>query len=133
MAQFQFNFEKTYKEVDIAGKVYRIEFNDEAQAKYQKVLKGFEKEANAIIGSIENYQSATDEEIDKLQAEQKALVKRTIEVFLGEGVFDEVYEMAGRSIMNLMELVTFLTNMYVEETRNKAEKAQNKYLANVKK
>lgn len=45
---FQFNFEKTYKEVDVAGKVYQVEFNDDAINKYQKSLK-------ALVRKLKKY------------------------------------------------------------------------------
>ncbi len=55
-----------------------------------------------------------------------------METFLGENTFDELYEKAGKSISNLISLVDYLNNLYIEEAKEKAEKAQAKYLANIK-
>ncbi|ANT40247.1 MULTISPECIES: hypothetical protein [Bacillus] len=130
---FQFNFEKTYKEVDVAGKVYQVEFNDDAINKYQKSLKSFGKKTKEVQGLIPDYEKATDEEIDNLMNKQKELVKHVVETFLGEGTFEDLYEKAGKSVGNLMTLVDYLNNLYLEEAKEKAEKVQAKYLANVKK
>lgn len=133
MTQFKFEFEKTYKEVDVAGKVYQVEFNDEAINKYQKSLKSFEKKTKEVQDLIPDYDKATDEEIDNVMNKQKELVKHVVETFLGENTFDELYEKAGKSIGNLISLVDYLNNLYIEEAKRKAEQAQAKYLANMKK
>lgn len=133
MEQFKFEFEKTYKEVEVAGKVYQVEFNDEAINKYQKSLKNFEKQTKEVQGLIPDYEKATDEEFDNVMNKQKELVKHVVETFLGENTFDELYEKAGKSISNLISLVDYLNNLYIEEAKEKAEKAQAKYLANIKK
>lgn len=133
MAQFKFEFEKTYKEVEVAGKVYQVEFNDDAINKYQKSLKNFEKQTKEVEGLIPDYEKATDEEFDNVMNKQKELVKHVVETFLGENTFDELYEKAGKSISNLISLVDYLNNLYIEEAKEKAEKAQAKYLANIKK
>ncbi|MGG1339882.1 hypothetical protein ABE244_04670 [Bacillus toyonensis] len=133
MTQFKFEFEKTYKEVDVAGKVYQVEFNDEAINKYQKSLKSFEKKTKEVQDLIPDYDKAMDEEIDNVMNKQKELVKHVVETFLGENTFDELYEKAGKSIGNLISLVDYLNNLYIEEAKRKAEQAQAKYLANMKK
>ncbi|PEB52444.1 hypothetical protein COO03_11690 [Bacillus sp. AFS098217] len=132
MTQFKFNFEKTYKEIDVAGKVYRVNFDDDALAKYQKELRIFEDKSKELTGKEIDYTTITDTEIDAMQVTQRELVKHVVEVFLGDGTFEELYEKAGRSVMNLMALVTYLSDIYAEETRSKTEEVQNKYLNNIK-
>lgn len=133
MTQFKFEFEKTYKEVDVAGKLYKIEFNDDAITKYQKELKTFDKDSKELAALITDYEKATDEEIDAVMSKQKEMTKHVVETFLGEGTFDELYEKAGKSVTNLMGLVNYLSDLYVEEAKGKTEQAQSKYLQNVKK
>ncbi|HDR8155539.1 TPA: hypothetical protein QC057_004568 [Bacillus cereus] len=133
MTQFKFEFEKTYKEVDVAGKLYKIEFNDDAITKYQKELKTFDKDSKELAALITDYEKATDEEIDAVMSKQKEMTKHVVETFLGEGTFDELYEKAGKSVTNLMGLVNYLSDLYVEEAKGKTEQAQAKYLQNVKK
>ncbi|MYW24985.1 hypothetical protein GTY48_15565 [Bacillus thuringiensis] len=133
MTQFTFNFEKTYKEIDVAGTLYQVEFNDEAITKYQKAFKRFDKEIKVVTDKISDYESATDEVIEETAKKQKEVVKDIVETFLGEGTFDSLYEKAGKSSTNLMGLVHYLNGLYVEEERKKAEETRNKYLSNVKK
>lgn len=130
---FQFNFEQTYKEVNVAGTVYKVEFNDDALAKYQKELKNFEKETKELQSLVPDIDNATDEKIDELMEKQRAIAKHVVETFLGENTFEELYEKAGRSVNNLLSLVHYLNDLYVEEELSRSEKASSKYLANLKK
>lgn len=130
---FQFNFEKTYKEVDVAGKLFKVEFNDDALNRYQKSLKRFKASTNVLQNSITDYEKATDEEIDALTVKQKEITKDVVDTFLGEGAFEELYDIAGRAVANLLGLVHYLQDIYVEESMKTSEKSQSKYLANLKK
>ncbi|MBO1628191.1 hypothetical protein [Bacillus arachidis] len=133
MTQFKFEFEKTHKEVDIAGEIHRVDFNDDSILKYGKAFKKFDKDSKEVTGLIQNFETATDEEIEQLSVKQKELVKDIVETFLGEGTFDTLYEKAGRSSANLMGLVHYLNEIYIEESRKKSDETRNKYLSNVKK
>ncbi|HDR7242605.1 TPA: hypothetical protein QCW90_003296 [Bacillus mobilis] len=133
MTQFKFEFEKTYKEVDVAGKLFKVEFNDDALNKYQKALKQFKRGTEELQSIIPDYEAATDKEIDALTEKQKDLTKQVVETFLGEGTFEELYEIAGRAVANLLGLVHYLQDIYVEESMKTAEKSQSKYLTNLKK
>lgn len=130
---FQFNFEKTYKEVEVASKLFKVEFNDDALNKYQKSLKRFKDSTNDLQNSITDYEKATDEEIDALTVKQKEITKDVVDTFLGEGAFEELYDIAGRSVANLLSLVHYLNDLYAEETLKKSSESQSKYLANLKK
>lgn len=133
MTQFKFEFEKTYKEVDVAGKLFKVEFNDDALNKYQKALKQFKRGTEELQSMIPDFEAASDKEIDALTEKQKDLTKQVVETFLGEGTFEELYEIAGRAVANLLSLVHYLNDIYVEESMKTAEKSQSKYLANLKK
>ncbi|QIW21332.1 hypothetical protein [Bacillus thuringiensis] len=133
MTKFTFNFEQTYKEVDVAGKLYRVDFDDAALTKYQKAFKRFDKEIKVVTDSIVNFDAATDEVIEETAEKQKEVVKAIVETFLGEGSFEELYEKAGKSSTNLMSLVHYLNELYIDEEKKKADNARDKYLSNVKK
>ncbi|GAB6669605.1 TPA: hypothetical protein ACOQ44_005774 [Bacillus cereus] len=133
MTQFKFEFEKTYKEVDVAGEVYRVEFNDDALVKYQKAFKRFDKGINEATESVIDYESATDEAIEEASRKQKEVVKDIVETFLGEGTFDSLYEKSGKAALNLMGLVHYLNRLYIDEENKKVDETRNKYLNNVKK
>jgi hypothetical protein len=130
---FQFNFEKTYKEVDVAGKIFKVEFNDDALNRYQKSLKRFKASTDELQKSISDYEKATDEEIDSLAEKQKEITKDVVDTFLGDGAFEELYDIAGRSVANLLSLVHYLNDLYAEETLKKSSESQSEYLANLKK
>jgi len=132
---YQFNFEKTYKEIDVSGDIYHVEFNDEALTRYQKAVKRFNqgiKEAQSALEKV-NIETDSDDEIQKVSDKQKDVVKDVVEVFLGEGTFEGLYEKAGKSVMNLMSLVNYLIDIYSSEMKSKTEDARKKYLENVKK
>ncbi|HDR7790292.1 TPA: hypothetical protein QCY15_004843 [Bacillus paranthracis] len=133
MTQFKFEFKKTYKEVDVAGKLFKVEFNDDALNKYQKALKQFKRGTEELQSMIPDFEAASDKEIDAVTEKQKDLTKQVVETFLGEGTFEELYEIAGRAVANLLSLVHYLNDIYVEESMKTAEKSQSKYLANLKK
>lgn len=133
MTQFKFEFEKTYKEVDVAGKLFKVEFNDDALNKYQKALKQFKRGTEELQSMIPDFEAASDKEIDAVTEKQKDLTKQVVETFLGEGTFEELYEIAGRAVANLLSLVHYLNDIYVEESMKTAENSQSKYLANLKK
>lgn len=130
---FQFNFEKTYKEVDVAGKIYKVEFNDDALNRYQKSIKRFKSATEELQNSITDYENTTDEDIDTSTEKQKEITKDFIDTFLGEGAFEELYDIAGRAVANLLSLVHYLNDLYVEEQLKKQSESQSKYLANLKK
>jgi len=130
---FQFNFEKTYKEVDVAGKLFKVEFNDAALNRYQKSLKRFKVSTEELQNTATDYEKATDEEIDALSEKQKEITKDVVDTFLGDGAFEELYDIAGRSVANLLSLVHYLNDLYAEETLKKTNESQSKYLANLKK
>lgn len=132
---FQFNFEKTYREIDISGDIHRVDFNDEALTRYQKAIKRFNqgiKEVQEVLKNV-NIETDSDEEIQKVSDKQKDVVKDVVEVFLGEGTFEGLYEKAGKSVMNLISLVNYLIDIYSSEMQSKTENTRKKYLENVKK
>ncbi len=130
---FQFNFEKTYKEVDVSGKLFKVEFNDDALNRYQKSLKRFKASTEELQNAAADYEKATDAEIDALSERQKEITKDVVDTFLGNGAFEELYDIAGRSVANLLSLVHYLNDLYAEETLKKTNESQSKYLANLKK
>ncbi|MED0946179.1 hypothetical protein [Bacillus mycoides] len=130
---FQFNFEKTYKEVDVAGKLFKVEFNDDALNRYQKSLKRFKTSTEELQNAATDYEKTTDAEIDALSEKQKEITKDVVDTFLGDGAFEELYDIAGRSVANLLSLVHYLNDLYAEETLKKSSESQSKYLANLKK
>jgi len=131
--KFQFNFEKTYREIDVAGKLYKVSFDDESMFKYQECFVAYEKKAKELQAEEVDIREATPEQLRDMNAKQREVVKDAIEIFLGEDTFEELYEKAGRSIMNLFSLVNYLTKLVEAELRAKAGSNLDAYLTNTKK
>ncbi|MFA2694782.1 hypothetical protein [Bacillus mycoides] len=130
---FQFNFEKTYKEIDVAGKLYRVAFDDDSMLQYQVSFKEYEVKVQEAQKLVPDVQEATVEQLKEMAEKQKELMKDAIEIFLGADTFEELYEKAGRSSMNLVGLIDYMTNLVQDELQKSASKVNNKYLANIKK
>ncbi|WP_077735630.1 hypothetical protein [Bacillus sonorensis] len=111
----KFEFKKTYEEIEAAGKVYRLYFDDERLKRYLVMIEKFKDIQTPDIKSI------TKEEIDRVMDKQAEDLKEITETLLGDGAFDELYEASGRSIHNMAELVKYLfelVNEYVTEKNN---------------
>ncbi|MCC2397544.1 hypothetical protein LKL95_27600 [Bacillus cereus] len=133
MSQFRFDFEKTYKEIDVAGKVYKVAFDDDAMLKYQIASKEYEAKVQEVQNLVPDIEKASIEELKLLNEKQKALFKETIELFLGDDTFEELYEKAGRSVIQLTGLLDYLTGLVEEELKSQSASVQDKYLQNKKK
>ncbi|HFJ9368561.1 MULTISPECIES: hypothetical protein [Bacillus cereus group] len=133
MSQFRFDFEKTYKEIDVAGKVYKVAFDDDAMLKYQIASKEYEAKVQEVQNLVPDIEKASIEELKLLNEKQKELFKETIELFLGDDTFEELYEKAGRSVIQLTGLLDYLTGLVEEELKSQSASVQDKYLQNKKK
>lgn len=119
----KFEFKKTFEEVEIAGKVYRIEFSDDKIREYQEKFHSLEADVQELLNVDET--KLTKEEREKRFEKVKQLVRNVIDMLLGEGSFDELYEKSGRSIANMYDLVWYLAGIVNERNaRNKEEKRQ---------
>jgi hypothetical protein len=122
----KFEFKKTFKEIDINGEIYRVSFDDEAMDRYMDVATDARDEFKALDQfDVEN---ASKEELHGHRDKQKEAVKKVIEAFLGEESFDGLYEMAGRSVLNLMSLVSYLIDLYEQEQSEALDVKKDKYL-----
>jgi acetyl-CoA carboxylase carboxyltransferase component len=119
----KFEFKKTFEEVEIAGKVYKIEFNDDKIREYQEKFLSFEADVQEFLNVDET--KLTKEERWEHFEKGKQLARNVIDTLLGEGSFDELYEKSGRSIANMYDLIWYLAGIVNERNaRNKEEKRQ---------
>lgn len=119
----KFEFKKTFEEVEIAGKVYRIEFSDDKIREYQEKFHSLEADVQELLNVDET--KLTKEEREKYFEKAKHLISNVIDMLLGEGSFDELYEKSGRSIINMYDLVEFLAEIVNERSeQNRVEKRQ---------
>jgi len=119
----KFEFKKPFEEVEIAGKVYRIEFSDDKIREYQEGFHSLGTDVQELLDVDET--KLTKEEREKYFEKAKHLIRNVIDMLLGEGSFEELYEKSGRSIVNMYDLVWFLAEVVNERNaQNKEEKRQ---------
>ncbi len=126
MTRKAFEFKKSYEEVDLAGNVYRIEFTDEKVLQYNKSFDKFYRESKKL-SKIDIKNSSVEEQHDLFYNMQK-LVKKVTEQLLGEGTYDTLYEASGNSLMNMIDMVEYLSEIVEEKARHIQEDRKNKYL-----
>ncbi|OQM47536.1 hypothetical protein B6A27_00385 [Anoxybacillus sp. UARK-01] len=122
----KFEFRKSYEEIEIAGKIYRIDFTDEKVMEYQKNFSRFYQEAQELNNL--DIESLSDEEQQTIISKQRKNMKIVTENLLGEGTFEELFELSGRSTVNYMELLLFLGEVMSERTNTIKEDARKKYV-----
>lgn len=122
----KFSFDKSYEEVKIADKVYKIDMSDDKVKDYQQALQGYHKEAEQLTSA--NLENATPEEQVELFNKQLGMMKVVTETILGEGTFDELYEMSGRSSRNYLKLMLFIAEVMEEKIDEVKSDALSKYL-----
>ena len=122
----KFEFKKTFEEVEIAGKVYKIEFNDDKIREYQERFHSLEADIQELMGVDE--MELAKEEREKHFEKGKQLIRSVIDMLLGEGSFDELYEKSGRSIINMYDLVEFLAGIVGERSARSREEKRRQYV-----
>jgi|GEM_PF-1674604 len=122
----KFEFKKTFEEVEIAGKVYRIEFNDDKIREYQERLHSLRADAQELLNVDET--KFTKEDREKHFEKEKQLICSVIDMLLGDGSFDELYEKSGRSIINMYDLVEFLAEIVNERSAQNMEEKRQQYV-----
>ncbi|PEO80623.1 hypothetical protein CN571_26750 [Bacillus pseudomycoides] len=131
--KFQFNFEKTYREIDVAGKLYKVSFDDESMLKYQEGFGAYEAKAKELQDNALDIREASTKQIRDMHYKQREIMKEAVELFLGADTFEDLYVKAGRSLMNLVALIDYLTKLVETEMRSKVGDSLNEYLTNTKK
>lgn len=131
MTRKAFEFKKSYEEVDLAGNTYRIEFTDEKILEYNKSFDEFYKESKEL-GKLD-IKNSTVEQQHELFYDMQKLVKNITDQLLGEGAYEALYEASGNSLMNMIDMVEYLSEVVEEKSRHIREDRKNKYLAKKKK
>lgn len=126
----KFTFDKSYEEIDLEGKIYKIDMSDEAIKNYQLAMHKYHKEAQKL--EKVDVSKLDFEEQKKTFNQALELQKKFIETILGKGTFDELYEKSGQSSSNMIDLVVFLGEVVGERVKKLKEKQLNRYLKNKK-
>lgn len=122
----RFEFKKTFEEVEIAGKVYRIEFSDDKIREYQDKFHSLGADVQELLNIDET--KLTKEERENRFEKGKQLVCNVIDMLLGKGSFDELYEKSGRSIINMYDLIEFLAEIVNERSAQNREEKRQQYV-----
>ncbi|MDF9296108.1 hypothetical protein [Geobacillus stearothermophilus] len=126
----KFEFGKAYEEIEINGKGYRVDFSDDKLKQYQDMFYKFYQEAQEIEQA--DIEKMTQEEQTALLDKQRQNMKTVTETLLGEGTFDELFELAGRSTWNYMKLIEFLAEIIEERFSEIKEERRKKYVKRAK-
>lgn len=126
----KFDFNKSYEEIEISGENYRIEFNDEKMTQYTKSFDKFYTETKAI-NEIDTSELTPNEQIDTFKKMQE-ITKGIVEELLGEGSYSRLYEASGKSLMNIIEMVEYLSDIVGEKSEKLRADKKKKYLVNKK-
>jgi hypothetical protein len=122
----KFEFGKAYEEIEINGKQYRVDFSDDKLKQYQDMFYKFYQEAQEIEQA--DIEKMTQEEQTALLDKQRQNMKTVTETMLGEGTFDELFELAGRSTWNYMRLIEFLAETIEQRFNEIKEERRKKYV-----
>jgi hypothetical protein len=122
----KFEFSKAYEEIEINGESYRIDFSDDKLKQYQDMFYKFYQEAQEIEQA--DIEKMTSEEQTTLLEKQRQNMKMVTETMLGEGTFDELFGLAGRSTWNYMRLIEFLAEIIEEKFSKTKEERRQKYV-----
>jgi hypothetical protein len=122
----KFEFKKTYEEVEIAGKVYKVDLQDESVKKYQKQFNSFTEQSMQLQEAAKENMTVDEQAAFLDQSKELAMV--TINTLLGENAFDELYEASGKSLINVMDLINFLTEVIREKAGELQAQTVDKYL-----
>jgi hypothetical protein len=120
----KFEFKKSYEEIEIAGKVYKVSLKDEDRKKYTEQLKKYYDMVNKV--------NTTDEDnlgIDKalqLEEEFKAITLETLDVLFGPGTGEELYQDAEEQVEELIPIVFAVAEIINERRQEKFSKYTKK-------
>lgn len=121
----KFTFGKVIEEVEIGDKKYEVDFSDAAVEKREEVLLKWHKEHTEFVDTEIEKLDVTDQRF-KLNNLRESMCEY-IEAVLGENTFNELYEMSGKSTLNLLGLVNFLTEFLAEKSNKSANAIRSKY------
>lgn len=118
----EFTFNKSYEEIKINEKPYTIDFSDDAIMKYQSKFNEFFKKQQELQAKLA--ESETEENVE----EAKGVTKDIIETILGAGTFEPIYIESGKSLINMMDLVIFLSEILGDKMEKVRETNRKKYV-----
>jgi uncharacterized protein YukE len=127
----KFNFDQTYREIDVAGEVYKIDFADENLKAYQAAFSKFHAQMEEL-SKRQPEEMTYEENLDAID-KQKTAMQNILDAIFGAGTFDKLYEKAGRSLMNIAKLLHFVGQEIREAAEDINRDKKTKYIRQAKK
>lgn len=122
----RFDFKKTYEEIDIAGEVYKIRFDDEKLLEYHEEFDKFYKRTKEIQ-AVESAELERDKLLDTYEEIQK-ISKEVLDVILGEGAYEDLFERSGRSTLAMVDVINFVSDVVGDGMANAREGRKADYV-----
>ncbi|MGG4042125.1 hypothetical protein [Bacillus smithii] len=116
---------KAYEEVEIGNKIYRVDLGDDKVKEYQDFFNEYQKEAEKLEKTDVTKLSPLEQ--DEYRKRSKELTKHTFDVILGEGAFEEIYELTGRSSIVMFDIISQVMDIINERSNEFKEKAKEYY------
>lgn len=122
MSVIKFEFEKTYQEIEVAGRVYKLDLSDDAVKNHQKAIQKYYDEAMEI-SKVDAGKLNVDEQ-HELFDRMRNTIADLLDGLLGVGSFKTLYADAGESLNNLTEFVATLADI-IRKHSSKMSKSAN--------
>lgn len=120
----KFGFKKSFEEIEIEGTIYKVSLTDEDRKKYQNQIKKFYE----IVMQVEkvNTENISLDEAEKIEDQVKEITVETLNVTLGEGAGEDLYEKSGRQTEELFTIVWGIAEIIKERRQELVSRYTNK-------
>ena len=124
MDRIVINLDKPCQEFEVNGEVFKLFYDDESINKYRKEALKFQKQATKQI----DIEKATEEEIEEYEKESKKLIEEIVTCFFGEGEYEKLYKITGKSIINMFDVVGEIAKYVTTKMSSMDKKAAEYYM-----
>ena len=120
----QFELDKGYEEVEIAGDTYRIDLSDESRKHNQIRGQEIMKMADRLQNISDDF---SEEKLEQLFNELQENVKPWVDSILGDGSYDKIYQKANESVFIVVDVALEVMAYINEKEQEKFEQKRKKY------
>ncbi|MFS0776264.1 hypothetical protein ABC255_09680 [Neobacillus sp. 3P2-tot-E-2] len=120
----KFEFKKSYEEIEIAGKVYKVSLKDNDRKRCSKQILKFNDIVTKV--NVTDETSLNVEAAIKLEEDFKDTLLETLDVLFGEGSGDELYKAADEQTEELIPIVFEVAEIVQERRQEKISKYTKK-------
>lgn len=118
------NFDKPVQVFTINGKDFNVYYDDESLKKYEDAFKNFAKEYDRL--TPKKFEKLNDAAKDELLGEQTKLIAKITEVIFGENSYEEIYELVGKSVFNIYEVIQAFRQWFDDKLKSFQEEKEKK-------